>query len=273
MENQPNQAQPIKSSNQALWIILVLVVLALAGYGIYAYVSGQNNENTNNTNTTTNLNTNSATNNNTNTVANSNTNTTVNSNTNTTANTDVDTSGWKTHENDTYGYTVKYPDNWRIAENYMKAFAEVRHPQNKNLVADYVVITKLTGGEEEDFITYAKGYVGIAARPWYDFSLGKSVNIIPSNSTLEDYKKEIPQGSDTITQIPSNIREVTLTSGQKITRLESYQKNDNGEFTYEIALFPVTGKSYKYLEVRVETNQNNYESIVFENLLNTINIQ
>lgn len=270
MDNQPNQPQSTKPSNKTLWAVLIIVILAVAGYGIYAYVSGNtnNNQNTNlvaNTNATTNVNTIS----NTNTV----TNTATNLNANTTTNTNIDTSEWKTYENNTYDYSIKYPNNWRVAEDYMKAFAEIRHPQNKDLVADYVVITKLTGSEEQDFIAYAKSYVGIAARPWYDFGLGRSIIIIPSNSTLDDYKKEIPAGTDTMTQVPSNIREVTLTSGKKITRLQSYQKNDNGEFTYEIALFPVASKSYRYLDVRIETNQGNYELNVFENLLNTIDIQ
>lgn len=270
MENQ--QPQPTKSTNPVIWIILILVILVIAGYGIYVYFLGNTNKNTNtvsNVNVSTNENVNKVSN--TNTVVNA--NTPANTNTTTNTNTNVDTSGWKTYENDTYGYSVKYPREWRIAEDYMEAFAEIRHPNNKSLIDDYVMITKLSQTEETDFINYAKGYVGIAARPWYDFGLGKSIVITPSTSTLEDYKKEIPQGTDVITIIPSNIREETLPSGKRITRLTRYEKSDNGEFTYDIALFPVTNKNYNFIDVRIETNNGDYEKETLDNLLKTVEIK
>jgi hypothetical protein len=123
MENQPNQSP--KPVNKSVWIVLVIVILVIAGYGIYALIV-KDTDNTNNTNipsntnhaanTNASVNTNSSTN--TNSAANSNatTNAVANSNTNSATNTNIDTSGWKTYEDEKFGFTFKYPDGWKLSE-------------------------------------------------------------------------------------------------------------------------------------------------------------
>lgn len=39
----PNQPQPSKPTNPAMWIVLIVIVLAVAGYGVYAYISDNDN--------------------------------------------------------------------------------------------------------------------------------------------------------------------------------------------------------------------------------------
>jgi hypothetical protein len=265
-----NANQPTAGgSKTGMWVALIIAVIVLGG-GAYFLFARENGTNTNSANLTGNADANTNTASNLNGLSNENANSGLNANTN--ANTATTTADWQQYENENYGYVLKFPQSWRIAEDYMTAFATVRHPQNNDQIEDYVVLTNLTEDEESDFITYAQNFVGIASRPWYDFAAGRSIVIIPSTASKEDYEKVTPLGSDTTTQIPSDIREVTLVSGLSISRLRSYQKNDNGEFTFEIALFPVTGRDYKYLEVRIEVNQGNYESAVFDSLLNTIDV-
>jgi preprotein translocase subunit YajC len=128
-----NQQQPTKSTNSAMWIMAIIILIVL-GVGVYFLFFQEKGTNTNNANIITNQNENVATDTNTisnvnvvantNTVVNSNTNTTTNTNTaanintNTVANlnTNVDMSGWKTYKNDTYKYSLKYPNDWKLEE-------------------------------------------------------------------------------------------------------------------------------------------------------------
>ncbi len=77
MDNQP---QPTKSTDKALWIVLIIVVLAIAGCGIYALVFNKDNENTNNANAVVNQNSNVVAN--SNIALNQNTNSAINGNAN-----------------------------------------------------------------------------------------------------------------------------------------------------------------------------------------------
>ncbi len=290
MDSQQNVLKPSNQMPKAVaWVVIIVIVLILGVGGYFLLKKGSSNTNnanagsnsnqstningTANANAASNLNTNSSTNNNSNNNTTQNTNSVTNSNSASNTNTTVDTTGWKTYDNATYHYSFKYPDNWRTAEDYMRAFAAIRHPDSKNVVDDYVVVTSLTSKQESDFVTYANAYIGIGARPWYEFGLGETIIFTPSTATLADYEKPIPPGGDTVTLTPSNIHNVTLKSGYAITRLQRYESNDNGSFTYQIALFPVTNRDYKFLDVRIAVKDNSFQSDIFDNLLETIRLQ
>lgn len=94
---------PKKANSPILWVILIVVFLAAIAVAVYAYWSKNQNSNTNSVQ-------------NTNTVVNSNVNTTVNQNANSVANvnTAVSTTGWKTYENTTLSFRIKYPSNFVV---------------------------------------------------------------------------------------------------------------------------------------------------------------
>jgi len=116
MPNQPPQNPNQMSKPTALIVIIVIIIiLGIGGYFLFTQEQGTNTNNTNITTTNTNQAVNTNTTSNTNLVTNANTNTV----TNTTANTNIDTSGWKTYENEEYGYTLKYPTNWTYEDIYL----------------------------------------------------------------------------------------------------------------------------------------------------------
>ncbi len=120
MDNQTNQ--PSKgSSKTGMWALVFLVMVVIAG-GIYYFLSQDNTTNTNNaniTNTAVNMvaNVNENLNENTNTETNTNESNNENINAGTNTNTTVDIGGWETYQNKKYGYSVKYPSNYSVAEN------------------------------------------------------------------------------------------------------------------------------------------------------------
>ena len=88
--------------------IIIIAVLVIAAGVIWYVTTGNDNINTNlsNTNNTTNHNAN----------LNENVNAMVNENMNTNTNSSLNTSDWKTYTNEKYGYSVKYPNNYRVME-------------------------------------------------------------------------------------------------------------------------------------------------------------
>jgi len=111
----PNQPQPTNQSKSTTWIILVIVVITILGVGAYYLFIQEEGINANNANTTANVNT--AGNTNVNVVVN--TNTTPNTNTIANTNTNVDISGWKTYENEEWGYSFQYPTDAQV-QDYSK---------------------------------------------------------------------------------------------------------------------------------------------------------
>lgn len=220
----------------------------------------ENEENTNNANTvvTTNQNVNTA-----------NTNTTANENTNVNAITsDVDTSDWLTYTNEKYGYSVKYPNSWRLAQEYMEAMTSIQTP-NKDEVEDYVVLTAISEVEEEEFIQYAREYEGIAARPWYDFGHGSSIIISPTVSSIDEY---MTAESSNVIYAPAKISEAMLPNGLNVTTLQVYSSNDNGEFNYLVALIPLDNSERSFLDIRVE-NSDDIDEKTFNAIVNSFEIK
>lgn len=77
------------------------------------------------TNTNVTVNTNTVTNTNTDVVASSNDNTNevvINENTNTEQVNEVDTSDWLTYTNEEYGFSFRYPSDWKVEENLQKCW-------------------------------------------------------------------------------------------------------------------------------------------------------
>ncbi len=175
---------------------------------------------------------------------------------------------WDRYRNPTYGYTFRYPAPWRIAQNYMTEYAAVRDPKEPSIDA-FVALTTLGVSDEASFVANAKTNPRIASRLWLDFALGKSIVIQPLAMTVAQYTQDT---RDTVITSSSNVREVTLASGIHITRLERSVSDDNGAFTYDVALFPIKTHGMSLLEVRIETNHGNYEQDLFETILNTFNV-
>ena len=116
MPNQPPQNPNQMSKPTALIVIIVIIIiLGIGGYFLFTQEQGTNTNNTNITTTNTNQAVNTNTTSNTNLVTNANTNTV----TNTTANTNIDTSGWKTYENEEWGYSFQYPTDAQV-QDYSK---------------------------------------------------------------------------------------------------------------------------------------------------------
>jgi len=103
-EDQQQFPPPTKKSSTTAWVILVVVIIII-GVGAYFFIT-QEEEIDTNINIT--KNTNSVVNENVNSVANAN----IVANTNIA----VDTSDWLTHENEEYGFTLKYPKTYTIEE-------------------------------------------------------------------------------------------------------------------------------------------------------------
>ncbi len=108
--------------------VILVIILIIVGAGAYFWWQKGDTKintaniaiNTTNRNTNTVSNANSAVNtnvaSNVNTAANLNTAVNVNAGANLNTNAAVDTSGWKTYENSTYGYNIKYPTDWKVVE-------------------------------------------------------------------------------------------------------------------------------------------------------------
>ena len=192
-------------------------------------------------------------------------------------NSEIDTSNWLTYRNEKYGYEIKYPDDWRIATEYMRTIEDISSdPKNTSTENDFIVITKLSLTEEKEFLEFAEKERGIALSPYFNFGLGKTITMLPVYGNKEDLYKEI---NDSITIKSSNIRDIVL-SGITITRYRRYEATDNGVFDYESALIPYNNinnlasyyndKKYNYIEIRIERNSGNFEENIFNQMLSTI---
>ena len=206
-----------------------------------------------------------------------NTTTTITPTTTTTIEESDITKDWQVYRNEKYNYEVKFPEDWRIATEYMKTIAELtKDPKHTPTENDFVVITKLSLTKEKEFIKSAKREHGIALSPYFDFGLGKTITILPVYGNKEDLYKEV---KDSIIIKSSNIRDEVL-SGMTVIRFRRYEFTDNGEFDYEVALFPFknvknlavpydNSKKYNYIEIKIERNKGDFEEDIFNKILFT----
>ncbi len=145
----------------------------------------------------------------------------------------------QTYRNEKYGYEVVYPVDWRVATRYMQEFAAVTsNPRVTAVVEDYAVLTSLTEAEEQQFIEQAArepgGLTGLD--PWYRFAVGESVQIIPTETSLDTFLKDATQGN--VIRTSTDIRGETLASGQAVTRLTRREADDRGDYTYDAVCVP-----------------------------------
>ncbi len=137
-----NQSSP-KGNKTGLIILILAAVIVIAG-GLWYALAGtdENTNNENNTNTVANENAN--TNVNTNTAANTNAETNSNTNTATNTNSSVDTSDWLTYTNEEYGFSFKYPQDWK--QEYIFENDSTKTVYEKPL--QYSLITSADGNYE-----------------------------------------------------------------------------------------------------------------------------
>jgi hypothetical protein len=99
--------------------LVAAIIIAGLSFAYVKYIKPGKNENKNTNQVAVNANLNANTNQNSNLNINANLNANANAEVNANANTNtaVDTSGWKTYDNTTYGYVVKYPASWKLGDS------------------------------------------------------------------------------------------------------------------------------------------------------------
>ncbi|MEW6049538.1 MAG: hypothetical protein AB1644_00505 [Candidatus Zixiibacteriota bacterium] len=140
----PIPVSPKKTPKAVLWTIIVVIVAAIVGLSLYVYTKGNENDNSNatlnansNVNTVVNSDTNANSGSNVNAATNDNANVSSNlnrnqasSNTNSAlnSNSSVNTVDWRTYTDKDYGFTFKFPKDWKLS-TYPNKTISVAPPQ------------------------------------------------------------------------------------------------------------------------------------------------
>ncbi|MFQ5472007.1 MAG: hypothetical protein ACE5FA_03860 [Dehalococcoidia bacterium] len=146
----------------------------------------------------------------------------------------------ETYRNEKYGYKVALPPGWRVATTYMEAFADrLSVPTSSHEPPDYVVLTSLSESEEIAAVTEAMGTVAIGLSPWYGFAQGQAVHIFPmaivfQGASRDDFLTDVDRAG--IIRLNEGETQVLMDSGGEAIRLTRREADDNGDFTYDVAL-------------------------------------
>ena len=150
----------------------------------------------------------------------------------------------QTYRNEKYGYEVRFPAGYRVANFFTDAFAGVISDPSRTIEPeDYFVFTALSPQEEELAVQQASRDEAIGLAPWFNFDAGMSVDIFPLDVLYPDvtpdaFLSDVDMAG--IVRRNSKIRDEVLTSGEAATRLTRREVDNNGDFTYDMVI--VMGK-------------------------------
>jgi hypothetical protein len=172
-----------------------------------------------------------------------------------------------TYSNTKHGYTVTVPQGWRTAPAFMEAFADrVSSPSALLVPEDYAVVTSASEEMELTAIQNAQSSTSLGLEPWLSFAAGQSVQIFPMDAhypgiTVNDFLRDVDQAG--VIRTNSNVRTEELSSGGQATRLTRYESDNNGEFTYEVAI--VEESAEEPILVRIVATPG-YDATAFEQI-------
>jgi hypothetical protein len=150
------------------------------------------------------------------------------------------TAASQTYRNEKYGYEVAVPEGYRAASFFMEQFAQkISSPGLAIDPADYAVLTTLSEEEEQEAVEKAAHEPAIGLAPWFGFASGQAMHIFPigvifPGVSVDDFLQDVDMAG--IVRQNSDIKQVTLESGDPATRLTRREVDDNGDFTYDVVI-------------------------------------
>jgi len=180
-----------------------------------------------------------------------------------------ETADWNIYRNEKYGYEVKYPENWRLANSVIDWWygEKLRYPRRKHppVLEDWVMITNLSDEEEANYLEALNSYWGIgSALNHVENADGRSITITPSTRSIKELKEQEVPGWNV-----SDFRETKIKTGLIITlfreRITWEMDRD-----YEVAYIPYPmDEKITYIRLDIERNNGNYEREAFYQILST----
>lgn len=180
------------------------------------------------------------------------------------------TKDWKVYRNEEYGFEVKYPKNWRLAQSIIEwRIKDATNPNYTPKIDDWTMITNLSQEEEKNYLQVLENYDGIgSALDHIKIADGRSIIIQPTTALLEDLRTMETPGYEI-----SNFRELKTNSGLILTYFREKITWDMDRDT-EVIFVPYfvdktlwDDKKITFIRLSIEKNEYNLEKDLFDKII------